>query len=257
MARGWQGLVLKALGAADHLVTVTGVSDIRPRYRRISFHGPSLLQAAPDHPTVWARFWFTDTNQPHREVQRAYTLLHPHVEDASFDVDFVLHSPAGPASEWARNAAVGQELTAQILGSHPFVHDTTSAGVLLVADPSSTPAVNTIVDSLPPDTRIAVLWEHKHPDDVTIPVHKHPGMTVTRIDGNDPTAISEALGAQPWDDWQAWVAGESSTVRTVRKLVKSRRGATKTNTYLQAYWVKGHQMGVSREVAAEDSPTSP
>src|SRR5262245_46949197 len=111
-SRGWQGAVLKLLGAGDHQLTVTGRRQIGPHYLSLSFDGGGMLERHSVHPTMWIRMWFPNGDKAH---QRGYTLVDPDPVADTFDVEFALHD--GVASRWARSAQPGDTIGATVLGS--------------------------------------------------------------------------------------------------------------------------------------------
>ena len=97
MARGYAGAVLKLLGAGEHLLTVSAVTDVTAHFRRITFDAPTLFDGAPFEPGAYLRLWFRDETHPTREHQRAYTLVNSDPAAGSVSLEFVLHDIAGPA----------------------------------------------------------------------------------------------------------------------------------------------------------------
>ncbi|PRC61324.1 hypothetical protein C6A85_10040, partial [Mycobacterium sp. ITM-2017-0098] len=80
----------------------------------------------------------------------------------------VLHEPAGPASTWARNVEAGETISVMSMGSRGFsiAEDPRDrpAGYLLIGDPASTPAINSILAVVPHDIPIEVYLEHRDDD---------------------------------------------------------------------------------------------
>lgn len=250
MVGGWQGAVLRALGAREHAVKVTGRELLSPGFLRLHFASKTLFDQAEALPGSWIRLWFPENTdrggrrrQKAREHQRGYTLVDPDPVSGTFAVDFLLHEPAGPASAWATNASVGDELTAQYMGSHAFTPAPDAAGVLIVADPCSIPAANEILAATAPAAvPTELLIEYSHETDRQIPVHGsarwfHRGAKSGMID-----AITEG----DWSGWQVWLMGERTTVQTARKLL-SAASLPKEHAHAQAYWVMGRPMGKVRD----------
>ncbi|NLV56824.1 MAG: siderophore-interacting protein, partial [Acidimicrobiales bacterium] len=67
--------MMKALGAEDITLTVTGVEDLAPHYRRIRFVAPGVFDSFVPEPASWIRLWVPDPGEPERELQRGYTYV--------------------------------------------------------------------------------------------------------------------------------------------------------------------------------------
>ena len=96
-----------------------------------------------------------------RAVMRSYTLRALRRNPDEIDIDFVLHTPAGPASEWASRAAAGDR--ALLLG--PATADNRAIRfrppqdtdlVVVWGDETAVPAVSAILEALPAGTRARV-----------------------------------------------------------------------------------------------------
>lgn len=250
MVGGWQGAVLRALGAREHAARVTGRELLSPGFLRLHFTSTTLFDQAEALPGSWIRLWFPENTtvgghprQKVREHQRGYTLVNPDPSAGTFSIDFLLHEPAGPASAWATNAAIGDELVAQYMGSHAFVPVPDAAGVLIVADPCSIPAANEILDAAAPvGVPIELLIEYARESDRQIPLHG-PARWFHRDAKN---GITDAIDEGDWSGWQIWLMGERATVQAARKLL-STNSLPKGLAHAQAYWVKGRSMGKARD----------
>jgi ATP-binding cassette subfamily B protein IrtA len=247
MGHGWQGAVLRALGAREHELTLVDVHDVCPGFRRFRFASPSLLTEVPVEPAAWVRLWFPDPAHPGRQVQRAYTIASADTVTGEMDIDVVMHQPAGPASRWAETATPGSTLGAQFYGSTSFALDPAAEGVLLVGDSSAVPAINGILNAIP-DVPVELFLEQHREEEADIPLAGHRRLGVTRVP-HGPGAVTTALSTRDWARWQVWAAGESGTVRSLRAPLRGRPGAAKHNTHLQAYWARGRAMGRAREDA--------
>ena len=121
MGKGFQGAVLRVLGAKEHVVTVSGRDQLAEHFVRIHFRSGTLLRDGALHPDSWIRLWFPNPDNPSTLNQRGYTLVDPDPQAGTFAIDFVLHHPMGPASYWASRCEVGEELVehARPVPGHP------------------------------------------------------------------------------------------------------------------------------------------
>ena len=165
--RGWQGAVLRLLGADDFLLTVTGVDKITDHYVRVYFDDGGLLAHKGVHPTMWIRLWFDNDGKPH---QRAYTLVDPDPVAGTFAIEFAIHD--GPASQWAEffrrrfDLLDGDGLVLRI--AHPCPD-----GWLIAGDAASLPAINSLLEAIAvsdsPDVPVTVWMEYQHDDEYALP----------------------------------------------------------------------------------------
>jgi ATP-binding cassette subfamily B protein IrtA len=257
VSRGFQGAVLKALGAVDHVLTVVAVEDVVAGYRRIRFTSPTLLDELELRPAAWIRLWVPD--EAGREHQRGYTVLDADPDTGELSIEFVLHEPVGPASAWAGRAEPGQQLRAAVYGATRFAPpDPGPAGYLLVGDPASTPAINSIIAAIPAEAPIELYLEWGHAGDADLPLATHPGLRVHRVARTaDGGAVVAALEQRDWSDWYAWIGAERRTVRRLRAALKDVHGFPKAEVKAQAYWVEGSSLGASRDAARASARIDP
>jgi NADPH-dependent ferric siderophore reductase len=232
MSRGLSGLALKAFGANDYRLTVTGKVQISDHYLRLGFTGGGLLGHHPSHPTQWIRLWI-----PHGDKvqQRGYTLVDPDVEADSFDIEFALHP--GPASDWAQTANVGDVIDASVMGSKFEIPVPAPAEYLLFGDTASLPAINSLLE-VTGDVPVRVWIEAQHDSDRDLPLRATPHTDVQwLLRGDKGEALRQAaaeLTCTP--DAFAWVACEFHTTRDIVKSLKSTHKIPKSSIKSQAYW---------------------
>ncbi|GAA1475337.1 ATP-binding cassette domain-containing protein [Corynebacterium felinum] len=259
MSKGFQGAVLRALGAKEHRATVTGTSWIAPHVKRVDFHSPDLLDPQGESPSAWVRGWFPDPFGKSTLHQRGYTFLESNSDTGEFSIAFLIHDPAGPASQWAITAQVGEEIVFQRYGSQGFIpSDPPPAGYLLVGDAASWPAISSIIASLPSGTPIKVLMELFHEQDRNLPFPTHPDVEIAWIPTReDSRALLNALSAGDYHGWRTWVAAETTATRLVRQALQIDHGQNKGTMYTQAYWVHGKAMGKQVEIELESEAPQP
>ncbi|HWJ98181.1 MAG TPA: SIP domain-containing protein, partial [Acidimicrobiales bacterium] len=252
MARGFQGTMLRALGAAEHVLRVEGTADVVPGFRRVRFSSTDLFDDFRPGATDYLRLWFPDPVDPGLEVQRGYTVVEPDIEAGTFVLDFVIHEPAGPAATWAQRCQPGDEIAATVYGSQAFaIGDPEPAGVLLVGDASSIPAINSILGVVPHHLPVEVVLEWGHEHELAIPLAEHPKAVVQRVRRvPGATRVPEALSGRDWSDWKAWVGAERSTTKAVKAALSDQLGFPKSEVKATAYWIHGRSFGGSRGAKA-------
>lgn len=251
--RGYQGTILRLLGARDHLATVVSTELRAPHFLRIVFASDSLLGTIDTGPASWLRFWFPDPSGRNIEHQRAYTIVESDPETGEFTIDFVLHEPAGPPSHWASNASVGDSIALTSLSSTTFeLPEALPAGYLLAGDAASTPALAAIVTTIPAHVPIELYLEEHDALDRQIPFPKHPNMNVHWVTRTSASALAEAIETRNWDGWRAWACLEMGSLRALRPRLKHDFAFAKADRFVQAYWRLDGAMGRERSSANED-----
>ena len=188
------------------VVRVAQLRRLSPSFLRVTFTGTDLDGCAPNGwdqriklllplpgrgiagcPTGpdWYAEWRA-LPEGRRNPLRTYTVRAARPESREIDVDVVLHGATGPASAWAEQAAVGDELA--IVGPDARFpgptggfewHPPADASCLLVAgDETAVPAICAIVESLSGDVPARVLLEVPTSADV-LPLAVPPGVEVT------------------------------------------------------------------------------
>lgn len=242
--RGWQGAVMKVFGAHDHVVTILGTKRVAPHMLRISMNSKTLLEDLPLGATSWVRFWVPDGNGG--EHQRGYTLIDTDLTSGDFSCDFVLHSPAGPASTWAKNVRPGDQVEVMAMGSKPFEVSTEQVdGYLLIGDSASLPAINQILEVVPKTERVEVLLEQHCEEDLDLNVTKHEGATVRWVPRTGPDSLADAIDDRDWSRWRVWYAPEAESTKRIRVRLKA-VGVPKKSIEGRAYWAEGRAMGNGR-----------
>lgn len=251
MARGWRGAFMSMFGDGEWRLEVVAVTDVTPRYRRLTFHAPGFFEgkgAALGELSAasWIRLWVPELERPERESQRAYTVLDPDVAAERLSLEFVLHEPGGPASTWAARAQVGDAIQATRWGLQRFTPpEPPAAGYVLCGDASALPAINGILGVLPQDVPVHVYLQEADPSDRDLPVTEHPGRRLTWVAGPGATALAGALEPRDYTGWFAWVGAERDATKVLRGRL-GELGFEGTALKAQAYWVRGEEMGISR-----------
>ncbi|MDK8509895.1 ATP-binding cassette domain-containing protein [Corynebacterium bovis] len=260
MGKGFQGAVLRTLGAREHLLTVTGTTRVAEHFHRVTFHSDTMLDPEGETPATWVRLWFPDPEGGPKMFQRGYTLLDADPATGTFSVEFVIHHPSGPAAHWAENAEVGDTLVGMRFGARPFeLLDPPPEGYLLLGDLAAYPAIASIARAVPADIPVVVYLESHSPHDRDIPLVSGPNITVEWVeDLPDGQGLAQAVRGGEWTGWYAWVTAESLTTRRAKTVLQREFEFTRATLHSQAYWVSGRSMGTSRSLdEAGDTPGTP
>ncbi len=225
-------------------ITVTFSRELTPRARRITFSGMSLIESTK--PASYLSLFFEEPSPdwpPPRGAakppKRTYTPRYVDPSCESITIDFVLHG-AGKATDWARTATAGDVIWA----------GTTSGGydlpahinhLVLVGDDTAIPAIGTVLEAIPRDTRKTVIIEvvdeddERQPSDVALsdPIWLHRGTDATDT-GIQSLNLIRSIAVPPDTYW--WIAGEREAIRTMRDSLVRERGVHSEHISLNAYW---------------------
>ncbi|WP_371556438.1 siderophore-interacting protein [Streptomyces longwoodensis] len=247
------------------LVRVTfGGGDLRHfrsdgRDQSLSLFLPHPGQDAPRVPVELGDGWWQAWRELPggvRAVMRSYTLRALRRDPDEIDVDFVLHEPAGHASRWAAGTRAGDPVV--LLG--PAVADNRAIRfrppgdtdlVLLWGDETALPAVAAILESLPPGRRVRAWLEVRDRgtvQDLTTPADAEVTWLVRR-DGS-PMAVDAVRAAHlpPAHRPYVWIAGESGSVKALRRHFTAERGIDRRRVTFVGYWREGLTEEQLREV---------
>jgi iron complex transport system ATP-binding protein len=183
------------LVATYHLVssTVSRIVELAPGFRRFTFTGPAvrrldsggydqrvkLILPIPgrgfaDLPTGadWYQQW-RNLPDERRNPVRTYTVRALRPESGEVDIDIALHGRTGPASRWAADAVIDDEV--YIFGPNAehggpyggvdFLPPAHTDQFLLAGDPTALPAIAAILEALPARARGVAVLEVEHPSD--------------------------------------------------------------------------------------------
>ncbi|MGC3953911.1 MAG: siderophore-interacting protein [Propionicimonas sp.] len=239
LRKGVQGVIMRAYRARDYEITVTGARDLGLHYRRLSFHAPELLAAHPPYPTMWIRLWCPG---PDRLYQRAFTLVDPDPGAGTFDLEFAMHEQ-GYAMDFARNASEGDVVQVSVLTRDDYQPpEVMPPGFVMVADPASLPAVNSVLAGLPEEVRVRLWFGQQHAEDRELPIRQHPGLAVTWVPHHELATrlrdeVSEVSG------WYGWVCVDTAQTRAIKEILRAATGAGKRDGHAMGYWTRGRTTG--------------
>jgi NADPH-dependent ferric siderophore reductase len=218
-----------------------------------------------------------------RNPFRTYTVRAVRQSEREVDVDFVSHGDGGPAAKWLMTATAGVEVAlvgpnALSINSAIGIdwHPGTATDVLLVGDETATPAICSILESLSAGMRATAFIEVPTIADA-VAITSAADVMVTWL-GRDvaeeslESAVRAWVDAHPhvlalspvtqtvedvdvdveliWDapdnttgSFYAWLAGESSVIKSLRRLLVSERGVDRKQVAFMGYWRLGKSEG--------------
>ena len=175
-----------------------------------------------------------------RPVMRDYT---PRAFDAvaqTLTIDFALHAPAGPATQWAQQARLGQQLGV----GGPKGSMVVPQGFdwhLLVGDDTALPAMARRLEELPKGARAHVLVEVNSPaDELALPSAAHVHVQWVHRHGADSQAypLLDALRqiTMPSGTFYSWVACEAAQSSAIREYLVTECRTNPQWVKASAYW---------------------
>ncbi|MFI6345397.1 siderophore-interacting protein [Streptomyces sp. NPDC050560] len=249
-------------------VRVARRTALTPHMARITFEGPALADFADDGPDQRVKLILPRADGPgldlpadltpldilalpeaERPLMRTYTVRDADPEARRVSVDFALHHPAGPATEWAAAARPGAE--AALFGPvAAYAPPPDTAWQLIAGDETALPAIAAIVERLPARMPAHVVVSVPAPSAV-LPLAVRPDTNVTWL----PRTTGEPEGAEdrltaavraanlPPGPGYAWVAAEQSVAGSVRRHLVHERGMDRDRIYFSGYWRRGKSEG--------------
>ena len=254
---------------APRILHVIRSHDITPHMRRVVLGGEDLSNFPEDHESANFKLLiprpgqarialppYGDTPEHDRPMVRTYTLRHFDKARGEISVDFMLHEPHGPASEWAVNARPGDRIGFAGPGAPKFV-DFEADWFLFAGDMSALPAISANIERLPAHARGYAVLEILDPadqQDLPFPEGIKVSWCVNRSPQIASLTLVNAVLAQPWlaGSPAVWVAGESGSVRAVRRYLNEEHQVERGRLYASGYWQIGltedrHQMEKRKE----------
>ncbi|MEV7090104.1 siderophore-interacting protein [Streptomyces sp. NPDC093085] len=198
-----------------------------------------------------------------RGIMRTYTVRELRHAPDELVIDFALHgadgSASGPASRWAASAAPGDRIS--VLGpvveenaGYDFRPPEGTEWILLTADESALPAVASILETLPAGTP-ARIWIEVHDAADRQELRTAADADITWLVHGTSPATPDAIraAALPEGTPYAWVAGEASTVKAVRRHLVGERGFDRRAVKFSGYWRQGASEDNLMQAAEEEA----
>lgn len=195
-----------------------------------------------------------------RPLSREYTVRRWDAEAGELDVDFVQHG-IGVGTTWAYRAQAGDRIHFYGPSSSRALPE--DADWLLVAgDDTTIPAIARLLDELPDAARAQVFIEVAE-ESHRLELRELPGVEVTWLvrGGSEAGTTIHLVGAvknMAWWDGRpfAWLAGERTAVRDLRRHLVEDRGVPKPDIDFTGYWRRGEVVALEADAAVPDPERS-
>ena len=243
-------------------VSVEAVEDLAPRLRRIAVAGPGLRTYRPSGPDEYfglvipprgcalvlprakglnIRAELDAIDEADRPELRWYTVRRHDAERGRLTFDVVTHGESGPGSAWALHAQRGDKVGIRTMTS---TWRRKAGGQLLVADPTSAPAMRGILEACTGEELAATHVRITAPS----PDLLEPGYDSFRSElasyeehfvpeDAEAAAVADALrrGGKLAVAY-AWLCGEASLAKETRKVVVKDWGVPRTDVLFSVYY---------------------
>ncbi|GAA2809262.1 siderophore-interacting protein [Crossiella cryophila] len=191
-----------------------------------------------------------------RPLSKVYTVRRWNAEAGELDVDFVKHG-IGVGTTWAYRARPGDRVHLYGPGKSRALPG--EADWLLAAgDDTAVPAIARLLDELPADTRARVFIEVAE-DSHRLALRELPHVEVTWLvrggaEAGTSTLLLDAVKNGGWWEGQpfAWLAGEHTSVRDLRRHLVEDRGVPKEDIDFAGYWRRGEVVALETDAAVPD-----
>lgn len=195
-----------------------------------------------------------------RPLAKVYTVRRWDPLAGELDVDFVKHG-VGTGTTWAYRAQPGDRI--HFIGPSMSKSFPAAADWLLVAgDDTAIPAVARLLEELPEDAQARVFIEVAE-EEHRMALRELPGVVISWLvrhgaGAGTTSLLSDAMRDADWLPGQvfAWIAGERSTVRDLRRYLVEERGIPKEDIDFTGYWRRGEVVASEDDAAMPDPDKS-
>jgi NADPH-dependent ferric siderophore reductase len=254
---------------APKLTTVVETAQLTPHLTRVVVSGDDLagfgageftdhyvkLQLPPPGASYSAPFDMEDVKSrlPREEWPRVrtYSVRAFEPETRRLTIDFVVHGDAGIAGPWAANAKPGDQL--QLMGpGGAYAPDPTADWHLMIGDEAVVPAIAASLARVPAGAPVHVLIEVDGAED-ELPLETPGELRLTWLHRTHGDVTLDAVRALEFPPGRvhAFVHGEATTVREVRRHLLVDRGLPREDLSVSGYWKRTRTEEGWREDKAE------
>ena len=180
-----------------------------------------------------------------KPVSRTYTLRNIDVENNQVVIDIANHGLNGPGSRWANEAKIGDRIGVSMKSKKKDLAPKTDF-ILLAADLTGLPAISTIIESLPANTKGIVCVEVPTENDIhTIETKANLEFKwIINPEVGNGTALHTLVKKQNLPKRKegkrfAYIAGESKSVKEIKSFFKDDLEWKKDEFYCTSHWKAG------------------
>ncbi|HEX8414210.1 MAG TPA: siderophore-interacting protein [Sphingomicrobium sp.] len=221
-------------------LTLAQIETLSPGMRRLHFTSPEMdgfpSVGFDDH----IKMFIPGTAAPgERGTMRDFTPRRFDAAAGTIAIDYALH-PAGPASDWARDASVGDVLEIGGPRGSAIVSDDFD-WYWLIGDMTALPAIGRRLEELGPGAPVTSIVLVDSAEDAQVIKTAAPWTPHWIVrDRADPDLLTQAISAMtlPTGDGFVWIAAEARAARAARAAVEA-LGQPKAWIKAAGYWQQG------------------
>ncbi len=225
------------------ILTVIRTVRVTPNMHRLTLGGVGLAGFPDDQAGGYVKIMPPDPGDGKRIV-RTYTIRSQTA--TGIDVDFALHgsdSDSGPATRWAINAKVGDQIKVGGPGAAKPLPDGPGP-FLLVGDMTALPAISVNLEALPNDATgdaILLIRDAADKQDIAKPSGLNIHWIVDAELGANPIFLADAARKIAAADQltYAWVACEFEAMKLLRQYLRVEQQLRPERLYISSYWKRG------------------
>jgi NADPH-dependent ferric siderophore reductase len=210
------------------VAVVEQVQRVTPRMIRVVLGGEGLAGFSAGE--------FTDHYVKLRIGERTRTYTVREWDGERLTIDFVVHGDDGVAGPWAAAAEPGDTLELRGPGG-AYAPDPAADWHLMVGDPSVVPAISAALARVPEGRLVHVLLQADGPEDEQ-PLASPGDLRVQWLHEAGDEVLADAVRSLDWPDGavHAFVHGEASAVRALRRHLLAERGLPRERVSISGYW---------------------
>ncbi len=228
---------------------VLRVTDITPKMRRITLHGPELtgfislgtddhvkliFPRTPQEQQAMETLQLGAPDDGPRPAMRDYTPRRYDAESGELDIDFVLHGE-GPAATWAAQAEPGQFLYIGGPRGSMIVPDIFDS-YLLIGDETALPAIARRLEGLPANRCALVVVEVADMAEQQVFQSQAQVDVIWIVRGEQDLVDVTRRLEMPEGQLYAWVATEAALSRRIRRVLLGEFGLDEALVKCSGYW---------------------
>ncbi|ODS22555.1 NADPH-dependent ferric siderophore reductase [Candidatus Endobugula sertula] len=243
---------------ASRILTIVRKQLLTTNMMRITLGGEALRDFPEGQESAYMKLSFVSKSG--KPCVRSYSIRAYDPQALTLTIDFVVHGDNGPASAWAIQSKVGEQIVTN--GPGPVKLVSQAADWFLIAgDMTALPAIGVNLETLPQDAQGYAVIEVISADDRQL-IEAPSGVQVLWVTNPHPdtpnTILADVVKALDWLEGRPniWLASEFDTMRNLRRYFKTERGVDRADMYASSYWKmgetdEGHKAAKKRDAEAD------
>jgi NADPH-dependent ferric siderophore reductase len=192
-----------------------------------------------------------------RPISRNYTVRRFSAETGELEIEFLKHG-TGIATTWALRCRPGDRI--HVAG--PAASSALPKGVdwmLVAGDETALPAIGRLLDEAPDGLRVQAFVEVGRPEHIqqfdTAAKASIRWLYRGDAEPGTTTLLADAVREAEWwpGDVFAWVAGETMSIKPIRRYLREERQVPKENVEVTGYWRRGEVVTLAADPAVPDA----